>query len=395
MTAISLSGVGKRYIKYEDTPMLSAVATRLWTRTQRSWLWALRDVDLDVEPGESVGILGRNGAGKSTLLAMLCGVTAPSTGRVRVVGRIAPLISVGVGFHPEMTGRENVYVNGTILGLTRRQIDQRFDAIVAFAELESFIDTPVKFYSSGMFVRLGFAVAVEAEPDVLLVDEVLAVGDLPFQIRCFDRMNEIRQRGTTVVLVTHNLSAVRTFCDRGVVLKHGRVVFDGETTAAVGAYHEVLASTGDDNPNEEAPEPDALRVVSTQLLDASEEPVSHLEAGTEAVLRVVVEAQRDIRAPFLAVRIDTSTGLTAYSDVSLRQPFPALRAGERATYDARLSARLATGSYVVDASVRRRTDVAGRTVLLARCPQLRFFVAGREFVHGIADLDGRFESGPA
>src|SRR5579875_711372 len=212
--AVELRGVGKRYTKYVDTPMLVTSALRLRAGHRRDRLWALRGVDLDVEDGESFGVIGRNGSGKSTLMMLVGGITAPTEGSLRVWGRVAPLISVGVGFHRELTGRENIYVNGTVLGLTRRQIDRRLDAIVDFAEVEQFIDTPVKFYSSGMFVRLGFAVAVHADPDVLIVDEVLAVGDLAFQVKCYERMNEIRSRGTTVVMVSHHLGAVRRMCER-------------------------------------------------------------------------------------------------------------------------------------------------------------------------------------
>ncbi|MHB8467786.1 MAG: ABC transporter ATP-binding protein, partial [Acidimicrobiales bacterium] len=237
---ISVEGVGKRFVKYEDTPTI--VGRIPWPgRTRRSTLWALRGATFDVAPGESVGVIGRNGSGKSTLLRMLAGVTAPTEGRVRIAGRVAPLIAVGVGFHPELTGRENVYVNGTVLGLAKDEIDARFDDIVRFAEIKPFIDTPVKFYSSGMFVRLGFAVSVLAEPDVLLVDEVLAVGDINFQLRCFDRMAELQARGTTIVVVSHNLNAVRNMCRRTIVIHDAEMRFDGETNDAISLYHDLLA----------------------------------------------------------------------------------------------------------------------------------------------------------
>src|SRR5438105_3898304 len=181
--------------------MLVTAALQFRNRTRRSRLWAVRHVDLDVAPGECVGVIGRNGSGKSTLLQMIAGVTAPTEGSVAVHGRVAPLISVGVGFHPELTGRENVFVNGAILGMSRSTIEQRLDDIVEFSEIAAFIDTPVKFYSSGMAVRLGFSVAIYAHPEVLLVDEVLAVGDLSFQLKSYERMMEIRQSGTTILVV--------------------------------------------------------------------------------------------------------------------------------------------------------------------------------------------------
>ncbi len=389
MTAtISLADVSKRYIKYDDT----AVMARLWSRTNRSWLWALRDIGFDVQPGESVGILGRNGAGKSTLLSMLCGVTAPSSGRIRVRGRVAPLISVGVGFHPEMTGRENVYVNGTILGLSRREIDQRFDSIVEFAEIEKFIDTPVKFYSSGMFVRLGFAAAVASQPDVLLVDEVLAVGDLPFQIRCFERMNEIREQGSTIVVVTHNLGAVRGFCDRGIVLRDGRLVFDGQTFDAVSAYHNILGELSADEPGAEAQDTQAGRITSVEVLDVSRRPSAHFRVGDTMIMRIGVEALRDIDEPFVWLGINTVSGVAAYSDANVREPFPRLRAGEKAVYEVQTQLQLTTGSYSVEAALRYATG-PGVSALVGRCAPENFYVTGRGFVHGVADLSGQFVVG--
>src|SRR5690606_37347034 len=203
--AIELAGVGKRYRLAERSLVQALRPSR--RRTVRQ-LWAVQGLDLQVEPGETVGLLGHNGAGKSTLLRMMAGVSEPTEGRVTVRGRVAPLISVGVGFHQELTGRENVYVNGMLLGLTRAEVEARFDEIVDFAELRDRIDTPVKFYSSGMFMRLGFSVAVHVDPDVLLVDEVLAVGDVAFQLKCFDRMRELSARGTTTVLVSHSMHAL-------------------------------------------------------------------------------------------------------------------------------------------------------------------------------------------
>lgn len=240
-TALRLLGVGKRYWRLEEQAILLKSVLPFW-RPTRTELWALRDLDVTIRRGETVGIMGRNGAGKSTMLKLLAGVTRPTTGEVIVRGRVAPLISVGVGFHPEMSGRENVYVNGMLLGLTRDEVDERFDQIVDFAELEDFIDTPVKFYSSGMFMRLGFAVAISSSPEVLLVDEVLAVGDMAFQLKCFDRMREIQERGTTIVMVSHSTHAIRALCPRTLVIDGGEVKFDGDTQEAVDVHFQLLAS---------------------------------------------------------------------------------------------------------------------------------------------------------
>ena len=199
-------------------------------------LWALRDVSFAVQPGETVGLIGRNGAGKSTLLKVLSRITKPSSGWAEVQGRVGSLLEVGTGFHPELTGRENVFLNGAILGMKRTEIARRFDEIVAFAEVDDFLDTPVKRYSSGMRVRLAFAVAAHLEPEVLIVDEVLAVGDIAFQRKCIGKMGEVTADGRTVLFVSHNMAIIQTLCRRGVLLEHGQVVADAPVGEAVGAY---------------------------------------------------------------------------------------------------------------------------------------------------------------
>src|SRR5437870_3060306 len=192
-------------------------------------LWALKDVSFEVQPGEVVGVIGRNGAGKSTLLKILSRITKPTTGEVRLRGRVGSLLEVGTGFHPELTGRENIYLNGSILGMSRKEIDRRFDEIVAFAEVERFLDTPVKRYSSGMHVRLAFAVAAHLEPEILVVDEVLAVGDADFQKKCIGKMSEISRRGHTVLFVSHSMYAVSKLTTRALLVERGRIVAQGGT----------------------------------------------------------------------------------------------------------------------------------------------------------------------
>ncbi len=199
--------------------------------------WALKDVSFEIKRGESVGIIGRNGAGKSTLLKLLSRITEPTTGRIELEGKVASLLEVGTGFHPELTGRENIYLNGAILGMPRSEIKAKFDEIVAFAEVEKFLDTPVKHYSSGMYVRLAFAVAAHLEPDVLIVDEVLAVGDADFQKKCLGKMESVSQEdGRTVLFVSHNMQAIRQMCRRVIFLKQGKVAFAGEPHEAISAY---------------------------------------------------------------------------------------------------------------------------------------------------------------
>lgn len=198
--------------------------------------WALDDVSFEVAPGEVVGIIGRNGAGKSTLLKILSRITAPTRGRVEIFGRIGSLLEVGTGFHPELTGRENIYLNGTLLGMKRREIDQKLDEIVAFSEIEQFLDTPVKHYSSGMYVRLAFAVAAHLEPEILIVDEVLAVGDLAFQKKCLGKMSDVAGAGRTVLFVSHGMAAVKSLCTRAILLNKGKIELIGDTDSVVSAY---------------------------------------------------------------------------------------------------------------------------------------------------------------
>lgn len=198
--------------------------------------WALRDVSFEVKQGDVLGIIGRNGAGKSTLLKIISRVTGPTKGMIKIKGRVASLLEVGTGFHPELTGRENVYLNGAILGMTKMEITRKFDEIVAFAEIEKFIDTPVKRYSSGMYVRLAFAVAAHLEPEILIVDEVLAVGDLQFQKKCLGKMEQVSSEGRTVLFVSHNMGAITRLCQRAILLNEGRVICDGLTKEVVNTY---------------------------------------------------------------------------------------------------------------------------------------------------------------
>lgn len=393
MTAITVDSVGKRYVKYVDTPLLLHRALRFRAATQRSHLWAVRGVSFEVEPGECVGVIGRNGSGKSTVLRLLAGVTAPTEGRVAVAGRIAPLISVGVGFHPELSGRENVYVNGTILGLGRREIEQRFDEIVGFAEVESFIDTPVKFYSSGMQVRLGFSVSVLAEPDVLLIDEVLAVGDIAFQLKCFDRLQEIRATGTTIVLVSHNLNAVRRMCDRTIVLHDGTLRHNGSTHDAISLFHDLLGEPreNDDGVDQLARDGTHLdeRMVSDgcRILGPGGERTNHVEVGDEVTVHADYRVVADVENPVFGVSVLNEAGVQVYGDSTpwdARRSFPA---GSTVQTAIRLRAALATGSYTVQVTVVR-TDGS----LLARVsrPAL-FYVHGRSRVRGVADLGARFD----
>jgi lipopolysaccharide transport system ATP-binding protein len=230
-----------------------------------TYIWALDDISLEIEAGEVVGIVGRNGAGKSTLLRVLSRITKPTRGRARVYGRVGSLLEVGTGFHPELTGRENVFLNGAILGMRKTEIGRKFDEIVAFAEVEKFIDTPVKRYSTGMYMRLAFAVAAHMETEVLIVDEVLGVGDASFQKKSFQRMSEIGRHGRTILFVSHNMSALRGICKQAVVIDHGKLVAQGEVNHTIDQY---LAQIGDE-PQGEIVETPTFKLTSVEIRSES------------------------------------------------------------------------------------------------------------------------------
>ena len=238
---IRLRDIGVAYRLYREkvTTLKEAVANRFRHLRTSEQFWALRHVTLEVQPGEAIALVGHNGSGKSTLLKTIAGVLEPSEGTVEVAGRISPMIELGAGFDSELTGRDNIFLNGALLGFTRKQMESRFDRIVAFSEIGDFIDMPLKNYSSGMNARLGFAIAQDVEPDLLIVDEVLAVGDERFQAKCKARIKDFRAQGTTFVFVSHSLGAAQELCPRAAVLHHGRLQFDGEIEAGWAKYREL------------------------------------------------------------------------------------------------------------------------------------------------------------
>lgn len=241
--AISLQDVGLRYRLYQErvSTLKEAVINYFHGRTHYTDLWALRGVSLSVAPGEVVGVIGRNGSGKSTLLKVLSGILRPTEGRCTVNGKVTAMIELGAGFSPELTGRENLYLNGALFGFSKAEMTERYERIVSFAELDDFMDTPIKNYSSGMYARLGFAIAMEVDPDILLVDEILAVGDEGFQRKCFKRFDDLRHRSKTIVLVSHDLEAIERLCDRAYLLNQGRIAVEGPPAETIDAYRTLLA----------------------------------------------------------------------------------------------------------------------------------------------------------
>jgi len=274
--------------------------------------WALKDVSFEVEPGEVVGIIGRNGAGKSTLLKILSRITEPTSGRCKLRGRIGSLLEVGTGFHPELTGRENVYLNGSILGMSRREIDRKFDEIVEFAEIDKFLDTPVKRYSSGMFVRLGFAVAAHLEPEILVVDEVLAVGDAAFQKRCLGKMKDVSQQGRTILLVSHNMATLEALCTRCILLENGTLRTHGPTHEVISDY---LRSCSNQPPgrvdltvHRGRSKGSVLVMTSLTLCSEGKTDVESVRMGADLEVEVEFDLKQASVSPVLGVAVKSSHG---------------------------------------------------------------------------------------
>lgn len=315
-------------------------------------LWALQDISLDIHQGETVALIGKNGSGKSTLLKILSRITEPTTGSADLYGRVGSMLEVGTGFHPELTGRENIYLNGAILGMTKAEIAKKFDAIVAFSEIERFLDTPVKRFSSGMYVRLAFAVAAHLEPEILLVDEVLAVGDSAFQQKCLTKMRDIAQDGRTVIFVSHDLQAVRSFCTRGIVFAEGAITFDGPIEQAIAHYMPISGTlTGDGTVPAAYP-----RTIGTHeglfrsvlLIDAGSRACAIVPFGSPLTLTVSFTVTAPIADAVMEIGLTTSDKIRVATLSSLPAVGPtALMPGEW-TITVNTDTHLMPGRYLID-----------------------------------------------
>ena len=345
---IEIEGLGKKYrISTLREPYLSLRdsmtrrAAHMWNvlrgteqvKSAEDDFWALKDVSFSVRQGESVGIIGRNGAGKSTLLKILSQITPPTEGRITMYGRVASLLEVGTGFHPELSGRENIFLNGAILGMTRGEIRKKFDEIVAFAEVEQFLDTPVKRYSSGMYVRLAFAVAAHLEPEILVVDEVLAVGDAEFQKKCLGKMSEVAREGRTVLFVSHNMAAVQSLCQRAILLAAGRLQEDGEVNAVVSKYY--TASTGGTSESVwelgAAPSTEHIVLTCVRLYNANGAPGSILQICDPISIDVEFEVLTSELPVGATLILTDSNGAVVFSSLSSMGGIPLSR-HERGKY---------------------------------------------------------------
>jgi ABC-type polysaccharide/polyol phosphate transport system ATPase subunit len=316
-------GASRTSLREAIPQMTRKLFSRNGSRPDDQLFWALNDVSFQVEEGEVLGIIGHNGAGKSTILKLLSKVSFPTSGQIRTQGRMAALIELGAGFHPDLSGRENIYLNGSILGLTRQEIDAQFSDIVEFAGLERFIDTPVKRYSSGMYVRLAFAVAAHVRADLLLVDEVLSVGDMAFQQRCMEKMSELRDSGTTIVFISHNLWSVEIFCERVLLLRAGQIVAEGDPPEVIGIYRrqereDLLARANGKNGTDSGAleSPDDLSeqegeacFTKIELLDKAGQPESEFNPHDQMIVRAHYVSPKRLESPVYVMRIYRFDGL--------------------------------------------------------------------------------------
>ncbi|MBA7647427.1 Vitamin B12 import ATP-binding protein BtuD [subsurface metagenome] len=326
--AIKVDHVSKKYCKSLKLSMLYGIKdigrntlglSSYSEKLRKGEFWAVDDVSFEVRKGETLGIIGPNGSGKTTLLKLLNGIFWPDKGKITIKGKAGALIEVGAGFHPLLTGRENVYINAAILGMTKEEVDEKFDDIIEFADIGDFIDTPVKFYSSGMFVRLGFAVAAHCKPDILLVDEVLAVGDLAFALKCHRKMSEFRQSGGTVVMVSHNIQAIRNMCKKALWLNRGKIKEIGEVHHVCDLYEADVVmnrKSGYDTIGSQLHYDPAVRILKVEFLDNNDQIFTNYKVGDYFKLRIHFACKRIVKNPIFTVSIFNSEGLTVSSNYS-------------------------------------------------------------------------------
>lgn len=379
---ITVEGVGKQYRLGEQQSgygILSErvsealVAPRRWLKggpkvereEHEDMFWALRDVSFEVHQGETLGIIGRNGAGKSTMLKLLSRITLPTEGRITMLGRVATLLEVGTGFHPELTGRENLYLNGTILGMRRKEVQARFDEIVEFAGVERFLDTPVKRYSSGMYIRLAFAIAAHLDPEVMLVDEVLAVGDTEFQKKCLGKIKDVAEAGRAIVFVSHNLHAIQTLCSRVILMEKGRVVVDGDPSEALTEYYDRISPEqrgGEvivpaDHPRLGA---GGGRLVRACMSDVDGQPLTAVALGQPFRITAEFELEEEAEA---VIEIGISTGenlrvATMFSTDGNRPPFRLTPGRHEITADFDIA--MVPGEFYVDIALQLPGNITSK-----------------------------------
>ena len=390
---ISVQGVSKRFRLYHERNQSLKSTIMRWSRGTYEEFWALRDVTFEVQGGTTLGLIGENGSGKSTMLKCLSRILRPDEGSISIQGKPSALLELGAGFHPELSGRENVFLNGSILGLPQREIERRFDDIVAFAGLERFIDTPVKNYSSGMYVRLGFSVAINVDPDVLLVDEVLAVGDEQFQRKCLERVSDMRAAGKTIVVVTHSLGTVRTLCDEAVWLDHGVLKAHGPAGAVADAYlsNVHLDSTAGPTDGGRRWGSGEVRLNRVELLDERGHATDQIRTGDAVTFRLHYSTARRVSRPAFALSIFTIEGIQVTAPHTQEAGVGVEAIEGEGTVDLRIDrALLLPGTYDVTVNC---TDAEGAHTYDHRDRVIRFDVkpgTPHETMGGFVSMDGRW-----
>ncbi|MEE3915075.1 ABC transporter ATP-binding protein [Pseudomonas viridiflava] len=440
---ISVNNVSKCFYTYDKpherlkqalVPRLQRWAGKQATTTYGKEFWALRDISFDVNKGETVGIVGRNGSGKSTLLQIICGTLAPTLGEIQTRGRVAALLELGSGFNPEFTGRENVYLNAAVLGLTRDEVDERFDAIAGFADIGEFLDQPVKAYSSGMAVRLAFAVQAQVDPEILVVDEALSVGDARFQAKCFERLRQLKENGTSILLVTHSSEQVVTHCSRAILLEQSRIEMIGESRPVINRYTDLLfgrdkspiteksldlaeaerveiapvetdtialrfdedvyASRPGYNPHEYRWGDGAATLLDFHLSASGREFPNSVESGEEIVFNLALRFNRMIVNPIIGFTIKTKEGVTVYGTNSYMQDCEVVSSLGSPGTDAKACLRfrnaLATGDYFISVGIASRQ---GEEVIPhdRRYDSIHFIVEPTPKLLGLIDLGASME----
>lgn len=392
-SAISVDNVSKRFRIYSDRDQSLKGAFLHGGRGKFEDFWALKDISLEIPEGETFGLLGHNGSGKSTLLKCIARILTPDKGSISARGRVAAMLEVGSGFHPELSGRENIYLNGAILGMSRKEIDRKFDDIVDFSGISEFIDQPVKNYSSGMYVRLGFSVSIHVEPDILLVDEILAVGDMDFQDRCRAKFSELRNAGRTVVVVSHGLEQMKSFCDEVAWLDHGKLQEIGPAAAIIDKYADIAHHVREVEGGGSRFGSGEAEIEKIELLDASGKPRNLVQTGDQVTIRIHYLAKQDIERPVFGTSIDTRDGLFAWGLHGLDNHFvPTRLVKGRGTVDVRIpQLMLRPNSYVLSASIQPR-DLSTPIDVLQRATSFDIGVGPRMESGGIVALDASFDS---
>jgi ABC-2 type transport system ATP-binding protein len=393
---IEARGVRKTFrIPDQKMDTIKERATHPLTRIQYRELNALRDVSFDVHKGEFFAIVGRNGSGKSSLLKILASIYRPDAGRVRMAGRVAPFIELGVGFNPELTARENGVLNGVLMGLSRREARRRLSQVIEFAELEEFTDLKLKNYSSGMMVRFAFAIMVQADADIMLIDEVLAVGDAAFAQKCLDVFHEKREAGKTLVLVTHDMGTVQSLCHRAAVLHDGKLEYIGDPEDAAMRYYRINFNQENGNkpaPGELEPVIDLnVRVVEANLRDGRGRPIANVEQDNPIEVDIVVEAARELAGPIFVFHVINEQGVVVFAFTRTLER--RVGQGQRVRLRGRLENRLVPGRYYLDCWIRQ--DQHETVMALQALRMLRFVVYGTAPRHGVvtlaADLEPQLE----